>query len=277
MKLNSGLAKRLFLFITPLVTSSVFTTAASQAATLARADAFVDILKFSQNPESTSASSVNSITGSRSVISQANADAFFFNKPALVLTESSLEAFGDEPGHFGGVRSKATVVGNFFIDAEPNYPQSFSFKFDAFLNLETLIDSSRRETASAATDIYLFLVDRTDNDNHKLLDFFSISSKLATTGEDKLPSFQMSNNFTLVQFFSFVEVGADLQDEFADVQALGSYRRDFDRPTSLSLVGAKQTEVAVESEAQVPEPSSTLALFSLGGLISTWLAIKHKE
>lgn len=277
MKLKLGLDKRLFLFVVPLVTGSIFATSTSQGATLARSDAFVTISNFSQSPESTSTSSDTSLIGGHSVISQANADAIFLTEPAFAFTDSSIEAFGSDQEHFSEIQSNLTVLGNFFIDATKCSPQSFSFDFNTSLKLATSIDSSSREFASVATDIHLFLVDRTDSENHKILDSFTISSKLTTTGEDKSLSYQKSNNFTLKHFFSFVGIGSDIQQEHADVQALGSYSRDFNTRTRLSVIGVQNTEVAVEAqvEAEVPEPSSILAVFLFSSFIGTRLLRKH--
>lgn len=82
MKLKLRFAECL-LVITPLVTGSIFAALPTQAATLARADAFTDILNFSQNPESASAS-VSLLTEAHSITLLAEAKAVFYRSSLCI-------------------------------------------------------------------------------------------------------------------------------------------------------------------------------------------------
>jgi hypothetical protein len=175
------------------------------------------------------------------------------------------EAFGDQDNFFGFAQSEASVIGEFLLNPAPNSTESFSFDFTAFFNLAT-----SGEKSTAAADISLVVLGGTDPNpaNQTVFDFFSVSGELNTLGEDDLFSVDASDNFTLNTFLPSGDFGVDIEEESADLLAMGSYQRQFDRPTYLTFVETKETKATVQASTQVPEPASTLALVIFGGWLS---------
>jgi hypothetical protein len=287
MKKELRLAQSVLFFAAPLVTSSVLLVSPSLAATFASAEANVFLENFSQSPDSSTVSAktntvtmtpvgsvldadegenASSVSAGDSATAIAQADSLFFtNSPAFATNTNLSEAFGDQDNFFGFAQSEASVIGGFFLNPAPNLTESFSFDFTAFFNLAT-----SGEKSTAAADISLVVLGGTDPNpaNQTVFDFFSVSGELNTLGEDDLFSVDASDNFTLNTFLPSGDFGVDIEEESADLLAMGSYQRQFDRPTYLTFVETKETKATVQASTQVPEPASTLALVIFGGWLS---------
>ncbi|EDX76568.1 hypothetical protein MC7420_4824 [Coleofasciculus chthonoplastes PCC 7420] len=284
MKQELRLAQSVLSFAAPLVTSSVLLVSPSLAATFASAEANVFLENFSQSPDySTVSAKTNTVTMTPvssvldadegenassastgdSVTAIAQADSLFFTNPPAFATNTTVSnAFGDQENFFGFAKSEASVIGGFLLNPAPNSTESFSFDFTAFFNLAT-----SGEKSTAAVDISLVVLGGTDPNpaNQTVFDFFSVSGELNSLGEDDLFSVDASDNFTLNTFLPSGDFGVDIEEESADLLAMGSYQRQFDRPTYLTFVETKETKATV----QAPEPASTLALVIFGG----WLGL----
>jgi hypothetical protein len=287
MKKELRLAQSVLFFAAPLVTSSVLLVSPSLAATFASAEANVFLENFSQSPDSSTVSAktntvtmtpvgsvldadegenASSVSAGDSATAIAQADSLFFTNPPAFATNTNLsEAFGDQDNFFGFAQSEASVIGEFLLNPAPNSTESFSFDFTAFFNLAT-----SGEKSTAAADISLVVLGGTDPNpaNQTVFDFFSVSGELNTLGEDDLFSVDASDNFTLNTFLPSGDFGVDIEEESADLLAMGSYQRQFDRPTYLTFVETKETKATVQASTQVPEPASTLALVIFGGWLS---------
>jgi hypothetical protein len=287
MKKELRLAQSVLFFAAPLVTSSVLLVSPSLAATFASAEANVFLENFSQSPDYSTVSAktntvtmtpvgsvldadegenASSVSAGDSATAIAQADSLFFtNSPAFATNTNLSEAFGDQDNFFGFAQSEASVIGEFLLNPAPNSTESFSFDFTAFFNLAT-----SGEKSTAAADISLVVLGGTDPNpaNQTVFDFFSVSGELNTLGEDDLFSVDASDNFTLNTFLPSGDFGVDIEEESADLLAMGSYQRQFDRPTYLTLIETKETKATVQASTQVPEPASTLALVIFGGWLS---------
>lgn len=282
MKTKLTIAQNLLSIATPILASSVFAASPSMAATFAAAEANVFIENFSQTPldanVSTNTNTVaitpmgsdinsgnpeNGMSSSISNAADARAEAnaiFFTDEPAFAANSILSNAFGEGQNFFGLAQSEASVLGRFLLNPEPDGTKSFSFDFTTLFDLATSGVQSK-----AIADISFFVLGGTDpnHTNQTVFDFFSVSGELKTIGQDNIFSVEASDNFTLNTFLPSGEFGLDLEEEFANVVARGSYQREFRGPTYLTLVEAKRTEVTV----QAPEPTSILGLLAFGGLL----------
>jgi len=291
MKTKLTIAQNLLSIAAPILASSVFVASPSIAATFSSAEASVFIENFSQTPndigtstqtntvaivptrsDGNSGNEQNVLSSSIRNATNANAKAdavFFGDHPAFAANSIFSNAFGEGQNFFGLAQSEASVLGRFFLAPEPDATESFSFDFTAFFDLETSGVQSK-----AVADISFLVLGGTDPNyaNQTVFDFFSVSGELKTTGQDNLFSVEASDNFTLNTFLPSGEFGWDLEEEFASVVARGSYEREFRRPTYLTLVEAKRTEVTV----QAPEPTSILGLLAFAGLLRLTCRCKRR-
>lgn len=282
MKTQLTIAQNLLSIAAPILASSVFAASPSMAATFASAQANVFIENFSQTPDdigvSTQTNTVAIVPASseansgndQNVLSSsirnatnaiAEADAIFLSdNPAFAANSIFSNAFGEGQNFLGLAQSEASVLGRFLLDPEPDGTESFSFDFTAFFDLETSGVQSK-----AIADISFLVLGGTEpnHTNQTVFDFFSVSGALKTIGQDDVFSVEASDNFTLNTFLPSGEFGGDLEEESASVVAIGSYEREFRRPTYLTLVEAKRTEVTVKA----PEPTSIFGLLVFGGLV----------
>jgi hypothetical protein len=291
MKTKLTIAQNLLSIAAPILASSVLAASPSMAGTFASAEAKVFIENFSQTPndigtstqtntvavvptssDANSGNEQNVLSSSISNAADARAEAnaiFFADNPAFAANSILSNAFGEGQNFFGLAQSEASVLGRFFLAPEPDGTESFSFDFTAFFDLETSGVQSK-----AVADISFLVLGGTDPNhaNQTVFDFFSVSGELKTTGEDDIFSVEASDNFTLNTFLPSGEFGLDLEEESASVVAIGSYERVFRRPTYLTLVETKRTEVTV----QAPEPTSILGLLAFSGLLSLTCRSKRR-
>lgn len=266
-----GFAKRFLLLVTPIATSSALAPLAlsiaaspSLAATLASSEARFDIDKFSHNLLKTETfTDTDTFTDATSRQATAEAEAFaeFIQLPPSASNSSFSTTNGDGSNYFGQAESLAAVIGYNFLVREG---ETFSFDFKGSLNLKTSIDDSQTESASAAGDLSLVLIDNTDQ---VVLDFFTLSGALTTPGDgdDDFLSPDKSANITLIPSGTSFDTSFGGKQEFVKSSVQGKFSRTFNSLTSLTLVEAKSNQANV---AAVPEPSTILAslFFCLAGL-----------
>lgn len=255
MKASHGFARRLLLLIAPLVLRSVAASPV-QAATLAFSEGLFQFGDFSQSPYSTETfAGASAFTFSKtgaSAAALAQEEALFFSVPAWTSDLSSNLAFGENKDHLGVAETESKLIANFFIGSG----QHFSFDFAAYLNMGTSIDFPKEEYAGADGNIFFGVFDTTDKP--VLLDFLAISGKITTPERLDSLDFIKSDSIALYQN----QAGAALGGNQEAIQAYlaGSFSRDFDSPTHLTLIQTKTNTAIVKA----PEPSSAFALLSLG-------------
>lgn len=263
MKPNQEIAKRLVLFIAPIVAAPALSQAPAMAATLAFSEAAFQFDNFSHSAYSlgtaTNANTLAVVTGpASSVTATAKALAYFVPQSAGNISLSA--ASGQGSSYLGVAQSMAAVVGNFLVGPG----ESFGFNFNASLALGSTVDNPQKEMASAAGRIAFFLFGSTDGGPASLLDSFSVLGQVTTPG----------NNFLDWQSSDKINYTSDTSLNYTDTESLalaafeGWYQRSFDSQIQLTLVEFKENQAQV----QVPEPSVRLALPLL--LLLMWVGRK---
>jgi hypothetical protein len=261
MALKYKLGVGLFLFVTPLVTSSLVVASPSLAATLAKSEATFKVNNFSHNPlgvETFTDTLTDTIATNGQVTTNANANASFtadpLNPPTFAENSSVSTANGAGKNYFGLAQSIAAIIGYDFLVRDK---ERFSFDFLADLKLNTSIENPQFERASAAGEISFQLYNTNDRDNWILLDFFSISGKLKTPGGGDSFIANKSNSITTSKpLIDFLKKSYGGSEESARASVTGKYSRTFDSLTYLTLVEIKRNQAVVKT----PESSGTFAL-----------------
>lgn len=277
MRQKLKLAQGLFAIATPLVTGFLFTASPTLAITLASSQARVNLDNFSHEPIdifTLTDTETTAIATKGKVTADANAKANFIVDPFGVTKANNFslsEAAGDGKNYLGLAKSFAAIIGYDFFVGEG---ETFSFDFQAFLELKTSIDNPLVERARANGIISLELYDYTNANSRFLIDSFTISGALATLGNKDFLDYQKSASLTFNPNETTFEKSFGGQQEFAKATVDGSYSRTFDSLTRLMLVEVKANQVNVK--ATVPESSSWLALLSFS-LLSLGYGVKSKS
>ncbi|KKD34803.1 MAG: hypothetical protein WAN66_19940 [Limnoraphis robusta] len=183
--------------------------------------------------------------------------------PTSARNFSVAEASGFGQEYIGIANSQAAVIGlNFFIEAG----STFSFDFGSRFQLETASDSPVGKTAIAEGNMFVFLF---EDSTEQMIDFFTISGRIETAGNDDFFEINSSDNFTSsTAFTSDADYGHNLK--LMGGLYFGEFSRYFSEDTSLTLVEI-QTNYAM---VKAPEPSSFVAFFIFG---VTGVALKKRK
>lgn len=259
-------AKGCLLLISPI--APVIVSTPSLAATIGRTDATVNINNFSHNPDEV-LTLTDTFTDTFATNGQVNTDvdavANFFTNPPSANNTSFSRVDGNGSEYFGSAESVAGVIGYDF-SLKPG--ETFSFDFDAALNLTTSIDNPQFEAANAQGTISFKLYDTTNQDNWLDLDYFTLSGLISSGNNDYL-NYDKSDSISLNQS-GIIDNHFGGKQESANASIQGSFSRTFDNSINLTLVEVKNNQASVS----VPEPSSFLGL--LLGVIGMGYKITSK-
>jgi hypothetical protein len=277
MKLHLSIGRQATLVATSMLAGSAIATAPASAASFAEVEGGFLFENFSQ--DATSGSSITDTStftfGDNSgAVAISEADALFITEPAEAQNLISSSAFGAGTNFFALAESEAKVIGNFLIDVpetSESEASAFSFDFSGFLTLFTGIDEPF-ESASAEAGISFALLDITDGEPI-LLDSFDLFGDINTPGDEEGISLFKSDYVFLDQDNSGINENLGGSEEWAIAFVSGSYERYFQQDTILSLVEIKYGKASVA--ADVPEPSSLIALLLVGGSGLACLRKRH--
>ncbi|MFB2977504.1 hypothetical protein [Microseira sp. BLCC-F43] len=242
-----GLVHRLFLSLIPIATGYGIASTPAQAATLAYSGADFLLNNFSHKPTATSTKAeshvyTNAAPGS-SIVDYGSAYAVFLQQNPLAYNTTLSLGLGAGNKYLGTSDSNAKVVGNFLVG------QNESFKFDFFgkLDLKTSIDTWFTESAKAAGNIYFLVLDTTNSQNIGFLDYFLLSGNLSTPS---FPDYLFAQKSRNVQINSFSKKQDFIgNEESASGSVTGAYRRNFSKPTNLTVLEVKQNSTKQQAKS----------------------------
>lgn len=235
------------------------TATSSHAATLASSQATLEFNNFSTNSldiQTLTEANTSAIAESgSSTIANSQAEAYFIDELASSFNSSLSQAAGEGRNYLGLAESQTEVIGNFFVEAG----QTFSFDFTANFDLNTSIDDPSFENANASGDLAFFLVDTHQPSN--IYDYFVISGNLTTPGNDDFLNSQSSEHLVFNVNSSQTDFAGT--QEFALTAVEGLLERDFEQPTSITLIQSTANSASVP----VPESESTFGLLLFLGFM----------
>lgn len=267
MNKKNELVQKFFIVAAPVLAVSVLGISPSRAATFSSSSSELEFQNFNQAPSTiNNFSDTNTqVFGKGGIIeAEAIANAIFSQSPIPGKSNISLsKASGESQAYFGFAESLSQNIGSFEIEAGT----SFSFDFQADLELQTSIDNPSSENATANGDISFLLL---DVDNNSVLDFFNIAGNLATKSDDDFVGLETSDNVKLNQPSINPNFGG--LEESLQVSVSGQFKRDFADDINLELIEIKQNKVS----AKAPEPSASLALLLSSGVIGVMFKRRRK-
>lgn len=249
-------AKSFLLLITSIAPISLVSTP-SLAATLGTSQSTVDIDNFSHNTldvKTITDNFTDKFVTDGFVNTKVDAVArFITNQPPLSANNLSFSQVNGNGREYSGLaQTKAAVIGYDFL---VNKDETFSFSFDATLNLATSIDNLQSEVVNVDGTTTLDLYDTTDKDNWFYLDSFILEGNLTTLGNDYL-NYDNSSSIRLNSIVVDTAFSSNFNSnkESTKASVKGAYFRTFDDLTNVTLVEVKNNQASVN----VPEPSSFL-------------------
>lgn len=189
------------------------------------------------------------------VDSEAQSTAFFGSSTPFAFNEVWVQSLGFGGDYQGISQANSTVLGSFWVT------DSFSFDFNVSSLAIALVDTPKWERAKATSNVSFVIFGGANETDRTAFDFFSFSSLVTET--ETSSSTQASNNFSFSTFENSSEPGVK------DVSLWGSYQRQFNTPTYVTLVEVKHAQATTN----VPEP---LTIVGSGAAALMGIAFKRK-
>ncbi|MGL5134724.1 MAG: hypothetical protein ACRC78_19510, partial [Planktothrix sp.] len=183
----------------------------------------------------------------------ANALAVFNNDPNFSVLFNDGLAIGSNGSYQGSASSKTQVIANFSVGAN----QNFSFDFSANLTLAAKeIEKSKTEYNEAHGQASFLLLDTSDFNKPKVLDYFGMSGDLISSKNiDKL-KFSGSKNVKLQDKNKDPNIEIDNGMDLLTGDAIGTYQRTFKSNTNLTLVELGSVAVQVLGDSLIANQAS---------------------
>ncbi|SKB15168.1 hypothetical protein PL11201_70015 [Planktothrix sp. PCC 11201] len=183
----------------------------------------------------------------------ADALAVFNNDPNFSVLFNDGLAIGSTGSYQGSAGSKTEVIANFSIDAN----QNFSFDFSANLELAAKeIEKSKTEYNEAHGQASFLLLDTSDFNKPKVLDYFGLSGDLISSKNIHKLKFSASKNVKLKDKNKHPNIESDYGTDWLTGDAIGTYQQTFKRKTNLTLVELGSSAVQVSEDPLIANRAS---------------------
>ncbi|WP_413167416.1 calcium-binding protein [Capilliphycus salinus ALCB114379] len=190
----------------------------------------------------------------------ASADATFINDPAFTSLFTEAFAEGEEEEYKVKNKSQAQVTATFEIPAN----ESFSFDFLADISITAKeIENPDAEFSRARSKTTFLVLDTTDPDNPKILDYFGVRGKLISSENVATTNSRSSGN---ISFTTSVDrdINGNNGEDFLDVSILsGNYSRTFNSDTRISIVETNTTATKLLGDTYIDNLGSDVIYGSI--------------
>ncbi|WP_313707689.1 M10 family metallopeptidase C-terminal domain-containing protein [Planktothrix agardhii] len=183
----------------------------------------------------------------------ANALAVFNNDPTVSVLFNDSLAIGSNGSYQGSASSKTEVIANFSVGAN----QKFSFDFSANLKLAAKeIEKSKTEYNEAHGQASFLLLDTSNFNQPKVLDYFVMSGDLISSKDIHKLKFSSSKNVKLKNKNKHPNIESDNGTDLLTGDAIGTYQQTFKRNTNLTLVELDSSAVQVLGDPLIANQAS---------------------
>jgi serralysin len=172
----------------------------------------------------------------------AEAAATFFNiEPTFSTLFTNDSGIGSDGAFVGSAKSQTKVVANFAVGAN----QTFSFDFSANLSLSAKeIENRDVEFNQAKSKTNFLVLDTTNPDKPKVLDYFGIRGKLISSkgvGDFKLGS---SRNISIINRQQTCDINGNNGQDSLTADVVGRYQKKFKQNTNITIVEINASDIA---------------------------------
>jgi serralysin len=196
---------------------------------------------YSQNPSSVSVQTVANVLiqgGLASAVLTFEATAIVDPAFSDILSETIIKLEGGASEGTSQIKSK--VVGVFDIEAAT----TFSFGFSSSLELTAKeIENSKIEYSQAKSEGAFLILDISNLDNPKVIDFFVFDGQLISSDKIGQVRDSSSSNFTFIDHSENTDIDGNNGIDFVTGTALGTYENQFTNSTKIAVVEINTTSI----------------------------------
>jgi serralysin len=178
----------------------------------------------------------------------AEAAAIFNNDPTFSVLFTDSTGIGLDGPFEGSADSNTKVVANFAVGAN----QNFSFDFSASLALTAKeIENPNTEYNEAKSKTAFMVLDTSDINKPKVLDYFGIRGKLISSkqiGELKLSG---SKNVNILSQDQTNDVDGNNGQDSVTGKSIGTYQRTFKKDTNITLVEVNASAISFSGDTLI--------------------------
>lgn len=200
---------------------------------------------YSHNPSGTlTDTQANTLVRDGVALAIADAQAVFLNDPGFSFLYSDSMGVG-EGTYEANSQSQTKVVANFAIAAN----QTFSLDFFAQLSLTAKeIKNTNAEYNQANSKSTFLILDTTNPDRPKILDYFDMRGNLITSEKRGNLRVSKSCNVTIANQGQITDIGGDNGSDSLDGSVAGTYRRTFSHTTNITIVEINTTAIEIAGD-----------------------------
>ncbi|WP_306422165.1 calcium-binding protein [Nostoc sp. CHAB 5715] len=190
--------------------------------------------KYSQKPSGTlTTTEIKTLVESGIAIVTAQAGAIYETDPTFSWLFSDITGIGLDGSGAGTANSEIKVVASFKVDAY----KTFSFDFDADLALKAKeIENYGTEYNQAKGLICLMVLDTTNPDKPKVLDYFGIHGKLVSSEQIADLKSSKSSNVSIKSIPQTTDIDGDNGEDSLKAKSVGSYKKTWQRDINITIV-----------------------------------------
>lgn len=297
MKPYSVFAKKIFLRVTPFITTWMLASAPGLAVSLA--GSYGELFFTDLNQQNSAAfETINDANGSaKSGADDSLTDYYNFSRTNFKPSSSEISNIAESLvfGEGSKYNSFATTTPRFFANFNVKRNDNLSFKFAAFLGLKASVDRPGVEYASATGDISFYILDTTGISANKRLDFlnstqldpnqvgknnildsFTLAANVDALGRNNFISNTSSGNIIFNSNSGLSTVGPidgnNGSEAVKNSLFEGSVNRSFEKDTNVTLIAFKNTK----SNVEVPEAENALGTILFAVLIVLAMRLRNK-
>ncbi|MGB3755477.1 MAG: calcium-binding protein [Rivularia sp. (in: cyanobacteria)] len=202
----------------------------------------------------------------------AEAQAIFLKDANFSFLFADSNANGDGT-YTGTAKSKTQVVANFAIEAN----QTFSFDFSVNLALTAKeIENPNTEYNQANSKSTFLVLDTTNPDSPKVLDYFGTKGKLISSEQIANLKVGGSRNVAILSEEQISDIDGNNGSDEIYSNSVGSYQKTFSQNTNITIVEINTSAVQVAGDSLIGHLGTDVIYGTIGGdlLIGTRSADK---
>ncbi|MDZ8187257.1 MAG: calcium-binding protein [Nostoc sp. ChiSLP02] len=179
----------------------------------------------------------------------AQAEATFLNSdPTFSSLFTNTKATGSDGQFTANSDSETKVLASFTVSAN----QKFSFQFSADLELTAKeIENSDIEYNKAQSKSTFLVLDTTNPNQAKVLDYFGIQSDLISSDYIGNLTIGRSRYVTINNRNKSADIDGDNGNDSLNGSAVGTYKRSFDRDTNITVVKINSSAVELAGDTLI--------------------------
>lgn len=215
----------------------------------AQATGGISFFSYSQNASDFLTSvETNTLVNNGVSLAIAEAQSLSFNDPAFSYLFSNINGVGLDGPYQGSANSKTKVVASFNVSAKQTF--SFNFAADSALTAKE-IENSKAEYNQAKSKTAFLVLDVSNINKPKVLDFFGIRGNLISSKEIGDLKLHSSRRVTFDNSDRIIDIDGDNGTDSVIANASGTYQRKFLEDKKIAIVEINESSVQFKGDTLI--------------------------